>query len=1490
MNRRVRVELSAARRRLLPILITGCFSGCLPGAASANPAGAQVVNGQVSFAGQGSVLSITNSPGSIINWQSFSINPGETTRFIQQNAASAVLNRITGQDPSQILGTLQSNGRVFLINPNGILFGSGARVDVNGLVASTLDIGNDDFIAGRLNFSAGDKAGDLRNQGAITTPAGGQVYLIAPNVENSGIIHAPDGNVLLAAGHSVQLVDSVSPDLQVVVSAPADQALNLGSIIVQSGKAGIYGALIRQSGVVSADSAVVGKNGKIVFKASHDIELAAGSSTSAGGAEGSSITVESGGTTLVEGDVAASGAQGKGGEVHILGQQVGLLDQARIDVSGKAGGGIVLMGGDYQGKGKVPNAQDTYTGSQVSIDADATGNGNGGKVVVWADDTTRSYAHISARGGAEGGNGGFVETSGRNHLDVGHAYPDVAAPKGVAGSWLLDPTDITITDQIDAGDTTLEPPYFTPGIGASKLDAATLTNYLETSGSVTIDTGSQGTDAGNITVESAIAPAMGTAGTLALHADHDIEINAPISATGNALTVDLQAGRDGSGTITLNSGIASNGGSVSLSAPAIAVTAQGAINTGGNVLQLTADRMDLGGAAGSLDAGSGLVAVLPRGADTSIQLGQGATDAAGTLGLSEDELRTLATSNRLDIQSGNAGGISIVGALDLTGGGLTGELSLTGENGFANLAPSLRVPHALTIWTNAGDIVSNGAISAGGDIWLNADANIINSAALSGGGAVRLESYYGKITNNAGITAGGDVSLDADKMSLAGGTISNGTNAVRLSAYDRVELGAADEADAAEETLELSNAELDSIHTGTLGIEGYGIDIGSAIAPAHVATALSLESYGALTQQAGATIGGVPALSLSADSVELMEGNTVGTIAGKAGYGDFRYRSVGPITVAGVDGMNGISLRPSLDCGDICPLEAPAQPLQIVNPYSILLQSDSALGIGQSAEGVIDTYGGTLVLKSAGPVRLTSGGNLIDRVAADLRADGTGSGGLDLFSGTDLEVAATGTGVEGIATNNQDISLRTGPDRMLMVDAPVQAGSGQATLVTDNLALNGTVSAGIASIRTASDGRAITVGSTECNVEPCLRVTGLYNVLAPTIDIGYRASADAQDSQDAQAGPIHVAGISHGGGNAASDRSDVTTRIDLLSSGAVTQSGAIDVHELGAAAGGRVSLTDPANTIGALAATSDGAPFSFLNAQSFTVSSLTGGTGVFGGIVTNGGDISLASRSGDIVIGADVNAGAGNVALQSGGALKRGGGAVIGNGLTAAAAAGIALDTQLHALAATNSDSATASAIDIANTGVLALGDVRQSGSGDIAISNQGALTLAASHEVATGTGGIRLTAHSPLTIDGAVSSVSGAIALEAGASNSLDDNLTINGSVVTGGNITLKAGAAIQGDGRIEGASVTKMANGNLPPPSEGVDAASNTMVSTTVTASREIADALYADSQPESAGANDKDGGDGKDDGKDGGANTAGPEEKGAKENDGAKKMYCD
>src|SRR5688572_337560 len=165
----------AWERKLLALAVASCFAAEL---SHANPVGPSVTHGKATFATQGNTLTVTNTPGAIINWQSFSIPSQNITQFLQQSASSAVLNRVTGANPSSILGQLQSNGRVFLINPNGITIGQGAVIDVAGFVASSLNLSDADFVAGRHRFVETPGAGAVVNRGEIKTAAGGMVYLV----------------------------------------------------------------------------------------------------------------------------------------------------------------------------------------------------------------------------------------------------------------------------------------------------------------------------------------------------------------------------------------------------------------------------------------------------------------------------------------------------------------------------------------------------------------------------------------------------------------------------------------------------------------------------------------------------------------------------------------------------------------------------------------------------------------------------------------------------------------------------------------------------------------------------------------------------------------------------------------------------------------------------------------------------------------------------------------------------------------------------------------------------------------------------------------------------------------------------------------------------------------------------------------------------------------------------------------------------------------
>lgn len=460
------------RVRSMVLAVAACF---VAANSMALPVGPQVVNGTATISQVGNTLNVTNSNGAILNWQSFNIGANETTRFIQPSASSAVLNRVLAQDPSVILGNLTSNGKVWLINPAGILVGAGARIDTAAFVASTLNITNADFLANRMRFDAGNgQAGNVVNQGTITTPLGGSVYLVGANVSNDGLITTPKGETILAAGNTVELIDSATPGVKVEITGTQGNATNLGEIVAQAGRIGIAGVIVRNSGQLNASS-VVEDGGKIFLRASKD------------------AYVDGAGRIVTTGKV--------GGQVEVLGERVAVMDQASIDASGEDGGGKVLVGGDWQGKNPdVRNAQISYFGPEAEIKVNATKVGAGGTAVVWADDTTRAYGRIEAKGGAEGGEGGMVETSGKRWLDIAGARVDTRAADGSAGSWLLDPTDITISGTAQTTGGTLTS-IFNAGANTATIYAGDINSALYSS-NVSISSASSYGGVGGITIES----------------------------------------------------------------------------------------------------------------------------------------------------------------------------------------------------------------------------------------------------------------------------------------------------------------------------------------------------------------------------------------------------------------------------------------------------------------------------------------------------------------------------------------------------------------------------------------------------------------------------------------------------------------------------------------------------------------------------------------------------------------------------------------------------------------------------------------------------------------------------------------------------------------------------------------------------------------------------------------------------------------------------
>lgn len=368
----------------------------------------------------------------VTNWNSFDIGAGATVRFEQPGASSVALNRVTGGGAaSSILGTLAANGNVWLLNPNGVMIGAGAQVDVGGLVASSLGISDSEFMAGGSRFTGSSSAGAVVNRGNIRTGAGGVVVLMAPQVSNSGSISTPGGSTVLAAGETVKLDFTGDGLISVAVERGALDAAaeNSGSISAAGGLVALtargadtlLGSVVNNTGSIEARG-LVAREGRILL----DGDAANGS-------------------THVAGTLDASSATGKGGSVVVTGKAIALDNGATIDASGATGGGTVNVGGGWQGKdASIANATTVTADASVAVRADATGNGDGGKVVFWSDDTTRFAGSIAVRGGAQGGDGGKVEVSGKQTL-VYDGTTDARAAKGTTGDLLLDPTTITVS-------------------------------------------------------------------------------------------------------------------------------------------------------------------------------------------------------------------------------------------------------------------------------------------------------------------------------------------------------------------------------------------------------------------------------------------------------------------------------------------------------------------------------------------------------------------------------------------------------------------------------------------------------------------------------------------------------------------------------------------------------------------------------------------------------------------------------------------------------------------------------------------------------------------------------------------------------------------------------------------------------------------------------------------------------------------------------------
>jgi filamentous hemagglutinin family protein len=394
-------------------------------AALAAPAGGAVVEGSAGISQSGSVTNVNQSSNkAIINWQGFSIGANETVNFNQPGSSSVTLNRVIGNETSVISGALNANGQVFIVNSAGVLFGKNAQVNVGGLVASTLDISNADFMAGNYTFS-GNSTASIVNQGRIHAHGGGYVALLGNNVSNDGVISARLGTVAMAAGSQITLNFGGNSLLDVTIDRGTLNALveNKRAIIANGGQ-----VIMTAKAADSVLSAQVNNSG--VIQARTMAALTGGSGRTRAAKTGSIKLIADGGTTNVSGKLDASAPKGgDGGTIETSGNKVKIADSAVITTKaaeGKSGTWtidpdgftIAASGGDMTGAA-LSNWLATNGGVNI---ASTNGNGTDGNINVndevrWSTDSiltlnATNNININAPITAVGTNAGLVMNYG----------------------------------------------------------------------------------------------------------------------------------------------------------------------------------------------------------------------------------------------------------------------------------------------------------------------------------------------------------------------------------------------------------------------------------------------------------------------------------------------------------------------------------------------------------------------------------------------------------------------------------------------------------------------------------------------------------------------------------------------------------------------------------------------------------------------------------------------------------------------------------------------------------------------------------------------------------------------------------------------------------------------------------------------------------------------------------------------------------------------
>ena len=499
------------------------------------PQGGSVVSGQVNidYAAVDRLNVNQASNQAVVNWQSFNVGRDASVHFNQPGSKASILNKVlSGQ--SIINGKIYSNGRLFLINPTGILTGPNSAIRAEGAILSTLNLSQQNYLNNNLQFNTNTNS-SLVNQGLIE---GQYVALMAPQVNNQGTIVSSVATTI-AAGDDMLLGISNSNNLTIKISPSKLQAMakNEGTIKTQNGMVTIKtdAAQSLVDDIIKLPNAkangLVSENGVIKLV------------SNSGSIQASKIKIDAGskGATEISGTLNSDNNEEKGGNIEITGKDID-VNSATISADGKTGGGKVLIGGDWQGTGDLLQATYLNIDSNSKITANALSSGAGGTIVAWSDiKNANSFTKVSGTLSAKGidGSGGQIETSGAN-LDINGIRVNTSSVSGSYGNWLVDPTDLTI--DASAAST------YASNLASSDI-TLTADNTITLDSAITYSGARDSTLIFNATTTVLNANVTSSNGTLSLDINTAVTLGSDVTITTNGGYFDV------SGNIQVNSNV-----------------------------------------------------------------------------------------------------------------------------------------------------------------------------------------------------------------------------------------------------------------------------------------------------------------------------------------------------------------------------------------------------------------------------------------------------------------------------------------------------------------------------------------------------------------------------------------------------------------------------------------------------------------------------------------------------------------------------------------------------------------------------------------------------------------------------------------------------------------------------------------------------------------------------------------------------------------------